>query len=169
MADSKVFIQEEPIMMWQLIEIPVTRNGDGKVPLPDIQQLRSQEGQNIIFKTLKLVTPKVLARGMLNNAVNAPLAELQKMSLVLYSEGWQRGQMVPLLMLNNEADADATTATTVPYTNTPYNLSDWRRVDLPQSFLQFANGQVSANAPYVVMIWVGYLKITGNNQPIITG
>lgn len=161
-----ILVNEEPLGPWQLIEIPVTANGVQKVPLPDVQQLRSTTGQTIIIKGMRLVTPKVLTNGMTVQGNNAPLAELQKISLVVFAEEWQKGQMMPILFLNNQADADATTATTIPYRNQVTKLDNWRNVDFPQSFLLFANGTVSANAPYVVMILVEYLKLNAKGEPI---
>lgn len=67
------------------------------------------------------------------------------------------------------ADADAATATTIGYSNTPVKLADWKRVDFPQSFLQFANGTVSANAPYVVMLLCDYLIVDDSGQMIFKG
>jgi hypothetical protein len=163
-----VLVQQEPVNMWQLIEIPVGVNGVQKIPFPDIQQLRSMQGQVIIIKGMELVTPKVLTNGMTTAGVNAPLTELQKMSMVIFSEGWQRGQMMPLLKSNCTADADATTATTIPYENTPLVLADWQNVDWPQSFIQLANGTVTAGAPYVIMFWVTYLKLNANNEVIVS-
>lgn len=161
-----ILVQDEPINMTQLIEIPVTQ-AQQKVPLPDIQQLRSQEGQIIIIQSLHLVTAKVLTNGMTIAGTNAPLAELQKICLVLYSRGWQRGQLIPLLSLNDMADSDATTATTIPYRNQSTRFANWRNVDFPQSFLQYANGTAAANVPYVIMLNCCYLKLDANLQPIL--
>lgn len=162
-----ILVQEEPRGPSQLVEVPVPTNGNQKIKLPDVQQLRSQEGQVIVIKAIRLITPKVLARGMTINAVNAPLAELQKISLTLYSEQWEKGQMIPLLTLNDMADADATAATTVPYRNKSTRFNNWRNVDWAQSYLLYSNGTVSANSPYVVMFDVEYIKLDAKGNPII--
>jgi hypothetical protein len=168
--DQTVLVQTEPLYMWQLVEIPVNSDGLQKIQLPDVQQLRSMIGlDTVIIKGMYLVTPKVLGFGVNTPGTNAPLTELRKMTLTVFSEGWQRGQIVPLLFLNSMADADAATATTIPYSNTPFELADWRKVDFPQSFIQFCNTQVSAGAPYVVMIWVKYIKQNQDGEILVRG
>lgn len=162
-----ILVQEEPRGPSQLVECPVTTNGAQKVKLPDVQQLRSMVGQTIIIKAIRLITFKVLARGMTINAVNAPLAELQKISLVLYSENWEKGQMIPLLTLNDVHDADSTAATTIPFRSKATKFNDWRNVDWAQSYLLYSNGSVSANAPYVVMFDVEYIKLDAKGNPIV--
>jgi hypothetical protein len=152
-----ILVQEEPRGPSQLVEVPVNA-ATQKQPFPDVPQLRSQPGQRIVIKGIRLITAKVLTRGVSINAVNAPLAELQKMTLVLFSQQWQKGQNIPLLTLNDMADSDATTATTIPYRNTPTKFADWQNVDWPQSFIQYANGTTAANTPYVILFDVEYLK-----------
>lgn len=154
-------------MMTQLIEIPVPAVTQ-RQQLPDIQQLRSQEGQQIIVKGLSLVTPKVLTNSMTIAGTNATLAELRKMTLVLYSLGWERGQMIPLLFLNAMADGDGTTATTIPYAQSNFQFDNWAQVDWPKSYLLYANGQQAAGTPYTVMLNVSYVKLDSQNQPIVT-
>ena len=165
----KELVQQEPLGPWQLIEVLVETAGTQKVMLPDLQQLRSMVGQDIIVKGISLVTDKVLTHAMNIDAVNAPLAELQKMTLVLFSERWQRGQMMPVLMMNPMADGDSAVATTIPYNNTPTKLDSWKNVDWPQSFLLYGNGTGgAANVPYVVMFRVDYVKLNAKGQPILT-
>lgn len=161
-----ILVQEEPRGPSQLVEVPVAV-ATQRQRLPDVQQLRSQEGQTIIIKAIRLITPKVLPNAMTIAGTNAPIAELQKICLVLYSEGWEKGQMIPLLTLNDVADADATTATTIPYRNQATRFNNWRNVDWAQSYLQYANGQAAANTPYVVMFDVEYIKLDAYGKPII--
>lgn len=167
MANQTILVQEAPRMTTQLIEIPVTVNGVQKVRLPDVQQLRSQQGQIIILQGMRFISPKVLTNGMTVSGTNITLAEARKICLVLYSEGWERGQMIPLLTMNDQNDSDATTATTIPFRNMSMKFNDWRNVDWAQSFLLYGNGLVSAGAPYVVMFDVDYLKLDAKGQPIL--
>jgi hypothetical protein len=156
-ASSIILVKEEPRGPSQLIEVPVNA-ATQKQPFPDIPQLRSQPGQRIVIKGIRLITAKVLTRGATINAVNAPVTELQKMTLVLFSQQWQKGQNIPVLTLNDVADGDSTAATTIPYRNTPTKLADWENVDWPQSFIQYANGTAAVGTPYVVIFDVEYLK-----------
>lgn len=165
-GNELILVQEEPRGPSQLVEVPVP-SATQRQRLPDTQQLRSQEGQTIIIKAIRLITPKVLTHAMTIAGTNAPLAELRKISLVLYSEGWEKGQMIPLLTLNDFADNDATAATTIPYRNHSTRLNNWRNVDWAQSYLLYANGQPAANTPYVVMFDVEYIKLDYQGKPII--
>lgn len=164
MADL-ILVQEEPRGPSQLVEVPVT-TAVQKQRLPDVQQLRSQEGQTIIIKGIRLITPKVLARAATINLVNAPLTELVKIMLVLYSEGWEKGQMIPILTLNDMNDSDATTATTIPFRNKPTRLNNWRNVDWAQSYLLYSNGSAAVPS-YAVLFDVEYIKLDAKGNPII--
>lgn len=164
MADI-MLVQEEPRGPSILVEIPVTGTGQ-KVKLPDVQQLRSQEGQIIIIKAIRLITPKVLVGAITLTLPNAPLAQLINMSITLYSEQWLKGENIPILSLNDMVDADATTATTIPYRNKTTRLNDWRNVDWAQSYLLFANGFTPTPA-YAVLLDVEYIKLDAKGNPIM--
>jgi len=125
-------VQEEPRGPSQLIEIPVPTAGVGRVPLPDIQQLRSQVGQVIIIKALRLIPVSVLSLAPTLGGANAPLTELVKISLVLYCEGWEKGQLIPILTL-----ADTfTEASGIPTRFRTTRFDNWKNVDWSKSYLQ---------------------------------
>lgn len=167
MNDEKILlVQEEPRGPSILVEVPVPLPTQ-KQTLGDVQQLRSQEGQTIIIKAIRLITDKVLTNGMNIAGTNAPLAELQKMAVVLYSEQWQKGQFIPILVLNDMADADATAATTIPYRNRTTRFANWRNVDWAQSYIQYSNGTIAAGTPYVVLLEVEYEKLNSKGVPIV--
>lgn len=165
--ENIILVQEEPRGPSQLVEVPVTANGLTRINFPDIQQLRSQVGQNIIIKWIRLITVKVLSNGPTIGSVNAPLAELQKVSVTLYSEGWEKGQLIPLLTLNDVADADSANATTIPYRQHETRFANWKNVDWSKSYLQYANSTSSANSPYVFIFDIGYVKLDAQNKEII--
>lgn len=160
--DQGVYIQSEPRGPSITIEVAVTTNGQQRIPFPDINQLRSDSSQCVILKGLRLVTTDTLARGFINGSVIAPLAELQKIGITLYAEGWEKGQTIPALFLNPMA----TPAGTMPFQFNPTYFNNWKRVDWPKSYLQYANGTLSANAPYVFMLEVQYLKLNSMGTPI---
>jgi len=166
MNQDIVFVQEEPRGPSQLVEVPVLA-ATQKQRLPDIQQLRSQEGQTIIIKAIRLITAKVLPNAVTVALVNAPLAELVKICLVLYSEGWEKGQMIPVLTLNDMADANNAIATTIPYRNKTTRFNNWRNVDWAQSYLLYSNGTPAAGTPYAVMFDVEYIKLDAAGKPIV--
>lgn len=160
-----ILVQEEPRGASQLLECPVTA-GATKQRLPDNNQLRSVVGQTIVIKGIRLITDKVLADAVNFALPNAPLADLINMVLVIYCEGWERAQMIPLLVLNDMADADATAATTIPYRNKATKFDNWRNVDWAKSFFQWTSGN-SAQSDFCVIFDVEYVKLDNNNQPII--
>lgn len=164
MNNEIILVQEEPRIASILIEIQVPANVQ-RVQFPDVQQLRSTPNQQIILKSLSLVSPKVLSHGILSGTVNAPVADLQACSVVVYSMGWERAQYIPVLFLNNTADSDGTAATTIPYKNVAPRFDNWQSVSWDKCYLQFANGQPSSGA-FCVMFEVQYVKIDPNGAVI---
>ena len=161
MNGNMILVQEEPRGPSQLIEIPVTA-GVSKVTIPDIQQLRSQVGQVIVIKAMRLIPDSLLTNAPTIGGINAPLTELVKISLTLYCEGWEKGQIIPILTLVDTF----TEASGVPWRSKTTRFNDWKNVDWSKSFLQFSNGQVSVGA-YSVLIEVEYIKLDAQNQPIV--
>lgn len=162
MSDRVILLKEEPRGPSQLVEVNVPSNGLQRVPFPDVQQLRSTQNQKIVIKAIRLIPDWVLTNAMLSANANAPLAELQKMSLVIYAEGWEKAQFLPILTLNDMQD---------PQENTPHryaqtNFDDWEKVSWDKTYIQFGNGTVSANAPYTVLLDVMYIKLNAANQQI---
>lgn len=149
-----VLVQEEPRNASQTVEVPITANGVTRVQIPDIQQLRSQGDQIIVIKGIRLITPAVLTNAPISGFTVSPLTELQKISLTLYSDGWERGQLIPLLVLNDLF----TEGSGIPYRQNPTKFSNWKNVDWSKSYLQFSNGTVSAGANYAVCFDVEYMK-----------
>ena len=158
-----VFLQDEPRGPSITIEIPVLANGRGRVPLPDVAQLRSTTDQRIIIKTIRLITADVLTNAPLLGNVNAPLAELQKMTLTIYAEGWEKGQSIPLLPLNDVS----TPGGTFPHRYQQTNFANWSAVDWPKSYIQYANSTSSAGAPYFILLDVQYVRLNGSGNQII--
>jgi hypothetical protein len=60
----------------------------------------------------------------------------------------------------------ATPAGTIPYANHQSRFNNWSNVDWSKSFIQYSNGTVSANTPYVVMLDVQYIKLDGSGREI---
>ncbi len=158
-----VIVQDEPRGPSVLIEVPVTINGQQRIPIPDISQLRSTTTTRIIIKGLRLVSNEVLTNGIINAAVNAPATELQKMSLTIYAEGWEKGQTIPILTFNDFRF----TVGAIPFRYSSTRLSNWVNVDWPKSYIQLANGTVTAGAPYVVLLDCEYERLNGENNIIV--
>jgi hypothetical protein len=168
MNEKLILVMEEPRGPSQLVEVPVTIAGSQKVQLPDVQQLRSYINQDIVVKAIRLISAKVLANAPIGGQANATLAELRKISLVIYCEGWEKAQLIPILSLNDMADADSANATTIPYRNRTTRFDDWRNVDWSKSFLQYSNGSGgAAGVPYAVILEVEYQKFNPQGIPIV--
>ena len=158
-----ILVQEEPRGPSQLIEVPVPTAGVSKVFFPDIQQLRSTQSETIIIKAMRLVTLDVLTAGVISGSANAPLTELQHLTLVIYCEGWEKAENIPLLTLNDMNLPGGT----FPHRYHQTRFSNWRKVDWTKSFLQWVNGTNAANTPYVVLFDVEYVKLNGVGQEIV--
>jgi hypothetical protein len=162
MADQMLLIQEEPRGPSQLIEIPVAGNLT-KIVIPVIQQLQNNTNQIIIIKALRLITVDVLTNAPTVGGVNAPITELQKMSIVIYSEGWEKGQLIPVLSLNDMFIE----GTGTPFRPRTTKFDNWQNVDWNKSFLQFANGTVPVGAPYNVIFEAEYVRLNKDNKVIV--
>lgn len=160
MHDTLIFVQEAPRGPSELVEIQVQTNGQQRVPFPDVQQLRSLVNQKIIMKEMRLITVDVLTNAPVSGSVNAPVAELQKMTLVIYCEGWEKGHNIPALVLNDVNN-------TAPHRFSGTRFNNWADVDWSKSFIQFSNGTVSAGAPYSVLIDVVYEKLDASGKEIV--
>lgn len=158
-----VIVQDEPRGPSVLIEVPVPNNGSQRIPFPDISQLRSTIDQRIIIKSLRLISVEVLTNGIISAAVNAPVTELPKMSITIYAEGWEKGQTIPILTFNDFAF----TTGAIPNRFHSTRFSNWVNVDWPKSYIQFANGTVSAGAPYVVLLDCEYVRLDAQNNEIV--
>lgn len=158
-----VIVQEEPRGPSVLIEVNVPINGQQRVAFPDISQLRSTIDQRIIIKCLRLVPPEILTNGIISANATAPVTELQKLSITIYAEGWEKGQTIPILTFNDYVFATGS----APYRFNSTRFSDWVNVDWPKSYLQYANGTVSAGAPYVVLLDCEYERLNAQNNIIV--
>lgn len=156
-----ILVQSQPAIMTELIEIFVPQ-GSARVQLPDVQQLRSQEGQQIIITKLKLITDDILASGVDLSGTVMPLNELQNIVLTLYSMGWERGHNIPLLLLNSQTN----NANSVNTYN-DYTLANWMKVDWPKSYLKWCSG-ASAGDNYIVPLYVEYLKLNAEGQQFVS-
>lgn len=158
-----LLVQEEPRGPSQLIEVPVATNGVTRVNFPDIQQLRDLANQRIVIKAIRLITADILTNGMISGSTTAAVAELQKMALVIYCEGWEKAQYIPVLTLN-----DVTLpAGAIPHRYHKTQFDNWENVDWSKSYIQYANTTVSAGAPYVVMFDVEYVKLDASGREIV--
>lgn len=160
--NQNILVLQEPRGASQLIEVPVTAAGLQRVQFPDVQQLRSLANQVIIIKEIRLITIDVLTNGPITGLAAAAITELQKLSLVIYCEGWEKAQYLPVLVLNDMS----VPAGTAPHRYGPTRFDNWQNVDWSKTFLQYANGTVSAGAPYCVMFDVVYQKFDASGREI---
>lgn len=152
--DAVYMLQDEPRGPSQIIEVPVTAAATAKIVLPVIQNLQNQVDVNVILKALRVIPPTVLAIAPTVGGANAPLTELQKMSLVLYSEEWEKGQLIPLLTLVDTF----TEGSGIPWRTRTTRFDSWRNVNWGKSFIQFSSGTLPVGAPYTVVLEAEYQK-----------
>lgn len=155
--NNVIIAQASPRPASQLIEIPVPVGAGNRVNIPDIQQLRSLPSLIVVLKAIRLISPDVLTHGVISGTANATLAELRKMTLVLYCEGWEKAQYIPVLTLNDMQGTNTGAQGAHNFALTQFD--DWQAVDWTKSYLQYANGQLPAGTPYVVMFDVQYLRL----------
>jgi len=152
-----ILVTEEPRGPSQLIEIQVT-TATSPIKWPSTDELISDDVVTIILKGMRLITDKVLAIAP-SGAINAPLAELVNISIIIQAEGWIKGQTIPILTLNDMADADATAATTIPYRAKPTTkFNSWRRVEWNKCLLVWSAG-TAPTPPFSVCMEIEYERL----------
>lgn len=161
--EPKIIFQEEPRGPSVLLEIRVAENGLQRVPFPDTNQLKTTPDRVIVMKMMRLITPDVAVGGVLKAGVTSPLTELQKMFVTIYCDGWEKATSIPILTLNDTMIP----AGLIPGRQRQTNFDDWKGISWDKTYLQFANGQVSANAPYVVLFDIQYVKLDVKGQQIV--
>lgn len=159
-----LLIQEEPRGASQLIEVPVPVAGTTKITLPVIQNLQNQVDINVTINALRVIPDSVLALAPTLGGINAPLAELQKMSLVLYSQEWEKGQLIPLLTLVDTF----TEGSGIPWRARTTRLDNWRNVNWGKSYIVYSNGSSAAGTPYNVILEAEYTKFNKDGVEIET-
>jgi len=159
---EKMLIQSQPIKNWTLVET-VIAVGNTRIPIQDQPMLKSYAGHKVVIKGIELITAKGLTHGVLNSAANITRADLIKTVLVLYCNGWEQVQYLPLSRLIGLHDADATTATTVPFMDQPTFFENLSDVDWTKSYFLTANGQSIATAG-VIMLGVQYQVFNDQGQ-----
>lgn len=163
MESEVLIVQAEPMGACQLIEIPITA-GKQNVPFPDVPELRNQSDQVVIIKALRLITPDVMPIAPIQGGANAPLTELQKMVIVLYSEQWEKGEYIPILKFNDTFTEGS--GTPVRFHTT--KLDNWKSVDWPKCKIIYANGTQSVGS-YTVVMEVEYVRIDPKTKTEIQG
>lgn len=138
------------IRRYEQIELQIPVGAGTKVPIGDQTNLRNQSGQAIIVRDIEVITAAVLPTTP-NGATNAPLAELKKAVLVLYVNGEESVQRIPLLKLNRINDGAS------PYQEQFESFDDLRNVDWSKSYILFSSAP--ATTPYSILLGVSYLKL----------
>lgn len=165
MDTSVILVQEEPRGPSQNIEVQVTRTGLQKVFFPDVNNLRATQNLGIVVKVIRLITLETLSNGVLSGLANAPVTELQKITLVLYCEGWEKAVYIPVLFLNDMQLPGGT----FPHRYSGTRFADWQNIDWTKSFLQYSNtttSDIGETDGYVVTFDVEYVKIDSQGNVI---
>ena len=155
-ANNLQLVQVEPRGPSQLIEVAVT-TVTSKINFPDISNLRNESDQIVIIKAIRLIVAGVLSNAPTLGFVTAPDSEIIKTTLVLYSEGWEKGQLIPTNILNDMTVPGGN----APYKQLPTKFDSWSNLDWSKSFIQFSNGTASAPGDdgYAFLFDVEYVKM----------
>lgn len=134
--------------LFQLIEIAVTAASTQRIYLGDQPQLRQQAGQTISI--LKILTyPPAVMSVTPSGATPAPVTELAKATLVLYSESEEKVFQLPLLSLVEAQNASS------PFVDEVTEF-DSLKVDFAKSYIQM--GSAVAGAPYSFALGISYKR-----------
>lgn len=156
-----MLVQEAPRGPSTTIEIPVTP-GLSSIPFPIIQDLQSNTTRVVVINSIRLVTYAELANARTLGLPNAPLTELQKISTLLYAEGWNKGDAIPVLSLNNVY----TEGSGIPFRDRTQKLANWEDVVWNKCELEFSNGTVAVGN-YAVIFEVEYTRFDANGVEIV--
>ncbi len=159
--DQMILVQEEPRGPSQIIEVQVS-TVTSSLPLPIIQQLTSDTRTNIVIKALRLVTFAELAIGPVSGLANAPLTELQKLSITLYADGWEKGKLIPLLAFNNTFIEGSG----IPYRDRTVKLANWDSVDWNKSNFIYSNGTASVPS-YCILLEAEYERFNKDGTRVV--
>lgn len=139
------------IKRYEQIEVPIVAGAPTKVMFPDLPNLRSQADQNIIIKSMEVITATVMPTSP-NGATVSPIAEMKKAVIVLYNNGEESIYRVPVLKLNRINDF------TNPFQPIWEEFDDLKNVDWSKSYILFSSAP--ANTPYSFVFGVSYLKFS---------
>ena len=151
---NTLLVMEEPRGPSQLIEILIPAQIISVVQIPVIQNLQNQTDQIVILKALRVIPDSILTNGPTSGLVNATLAELQKISLVIYSQEWIKGQLIPVCTLIDTF----TEGSGIPFSTRTKRFDSWKDVNWGKSSLQYSNGAPSSGAAYCIIFEAEYQK-----------
>ncbi len=159
-----ILLQDEPRGASQLIELPVTVAGTTKIVFPVIQNLQNQVDVNVVLKAFRVIPNTVLALAPTLGGINAVLTEMQKVSLVIYSQEWEKGQLIPLCSLIDIF----TEGSGIPWRARTVRFDSWRNVNWGKSYLIYSNGSSAAGTPYNFIFEAEYVKFDKDGREIET-
>jgi hypothetical protein len=160
--DRLLLIREEPRGPSLLLEVAVPAQVVSSVNLPVQQDLISDTSKVIVIKSIRLVTPPELATAPVGGQANATLAELQKASILIYAEGWQKGYLIPLLSLNNTF----TEGSGIPFRDHSTKLANWQSVQWNKCQIIYSNGTPSDGTAYAFIFDIEYERFDMNGRII---
>lgn len=140
---------------FQMIEIPVPAAGvgvNGKVPIQDQPQLRTQTDQVVVIQSLQSFD--VVAVPKAPSGATAPsVSQMQNAYLVLNIYGYENLQYIPLNLLNNIKSSD--TSVQRFFTDRLFELNQQFRVDWTKSFI-LTMAAIGASSGVSFLLGVNY-------------
>jgi len=145
-------MQIEKIKMFEIVELTINANQNGRFYFNSQPQLRNQADQLIIIQGVQVYPVTVYSNSQVTNTVAGVAAtELIKAALVLYVNGAEDVKLIPLPQLNNINDLAS------PFQQEIQRFADLNNVDLSKSYVQFS--AAAAGAPYVIPFGISYLRM----------
>lgn len=149
---------------WELVEliVPAGTTG-GRLPYPDIPNLRDDTTQDIIICSLESFTIEAMPLTPNGNVV-ATTAQLLNCFLVLYIEGEESVHWLPLIKLQNVFQALATGTSQAEF---EHQETDYLKVDWNKSYIQFGTPP-NPGANFSIMLGVAYKKLPPGGWAMIS-
>lgn len=150
-------MQYEKIKMFEIVELTINANQNGRFYFDTQPQLRNQADQIIIIRGIQLYLATTYPFSQVTNTVaGVTAAEAIKAVLVLYVNGEESIKNIPLPQLNNINDVAS------PFQQEIQVFADLQNVDFAKSYVQFS--AAAAGAPYVIPFGISYTRLKRNPE-----
>jgi len=148
-------MQYDKIKMFEIVELTINANQNGRFYFETQPQLRNQADQIIIIRGIQLYYVTAYANSQVTNTVPGVAAtEVIKATLTLYVNGEESIKNIPLPQLNN--------INTNPFQQEIQNFADLQNVDWAKSYVQFA--AAAAGSPYIIPFGITYVRLKKNPE-----
>lgn len=161
MRADVILVQEEPRGPSMLVQKAILI-GQSRLQFDDVPELRNSANKRIIIKGIRVIVPGLTVAPFNVGTVLAPLTELQKIYLNIYSEEWIKAQAIPILELNDVFIEGSG----IPFRTASTRLNNWENLDWSKTEIIYAQGTACA-VDCTLVVEVEYVNIDNMGQEII--